>query len=84
MGLSESPLDRVERMVGLPLTWTTIAVALRSAETVWPVRWIFPIVAHLIENPGGLHQDWTVSDTESPSRPLAAGPTRSGSIESKS
>lgn len=73
MGLSESTLDRVERMVGLPLTWTTIAGALRSAETAWPVRGMFRIAAHLIENPGGLPQDWEVSDTKSPSRVLAAG-----------
>ena len=73
VGLSESTSDRVELMLGLPLGWPTLANAMQSATSAWPIEWMFRIGTHLIENGGTEDQDWTIVSDEAMVRPLADG-----------
>jgi hypothetical protein len=73
VGLSEFTIDRVELMLGLPLDWPTLATAIHSQATAWPIQWMFKIATHLIENGGTNNQDWIVVANEMPPSQLASG-----------
>jgi hypothetical protein len=73
VGLSELTHDRVELMLGLPLDWPTLATAINSETSDWPIQWMFRIATQLIENGGTENQDWIVLANESPPMRLANG-----------
>ena len=73
VGLSELTNDRIELMLGLPLDWPTLADAIKSEATAWPIQWMFKIATHLIENGGTENQDWIVVANEMPPSQLANG-----------